>query len=73
MHIVLAVKPDSDQPWITDAVARLAKQTGATVAVVAVDQVIRTRGAQPRTERNRLRMTLVRPDATWLVERVERL
>ena len=39
MHIVLAVKPDSDQPWITDAVARLAKQTGATVAVVAVDQV----------------------------------
>jgi nucleotide-binding universal stress UspA family protein len=39
MHIVLAAKPDADQPWITDAVARLAKQTGATVAVVAVDQV----------------------------------
>lgn len=43
------------------------------VAVVAVDQVIRTSGAAPRTERNRLRMTLVRPDRTWLVERVERL
>lgn len=43
------------------------------VAVVAVDQVIRTAGAAPRTERNRLRMVLVRPDGTWLVERVERL
>jgi len=39
MHIVLAAKPDADQPWITDAVARLAKQTAATVSVVAVDQV----------------------------------
>jgi Mce-associated membrane protein len=43
------------------------------VAVVAVDQVIRTAGAEPRTELNRLRMTLVRPDQTWLVERVQRL
>lgn len=39
MHIVLAAKPDADQPWITDAVARLAKQTDATIAVVAVDEV----------------------------------
>jgi nucleotide-binding universal stress UspA family protein len=39
MHIVLAAKPDADQPWITDAVTRLAKQTNATVSVVAVDQV----------------------------------
>jgi Mce-associated membrane protein len=43
------------------------------VAVVAVDQVIRTAGAAPRTERNRLRMALVRRGGTWLVERVERL
>ena len=43
------------------------------VAVVAVDQVIVTRGTPSRTERNRLRMTLVRPDRTWLVERVQRL
>ena len=43
------------------------------VAVVAVDQVIRTAGAAPRTERNRLRMELVRPKSTWLVQRVERL
>jgi Mce-associated membrane protein len=43
------------------------------VAVVAVDQVISTAGAPARTERNRLRMELVRPGGTWLVERVERL
>jgi Mce-associated membrane protein len=43
------------------------------VAVVAVDQVIQTANAPPRTERNRLRMTLQRRGGTWLVERVERL
>jgi Mce-associated membrane protein len=43
------------------------------VAVVAVDQVIRTAGEPPRTERNRLRMVLVRMDGTWLVEQVRRL
>ena len=43
------------------------------VAVVAVDQVIRTAGQAPRRERNRLRMVLVRPQDTWLVERVQRL
>jgi Mce-associated membrane protein len=43
------------------------------VAVVAVDQVIATAGAAPRTERNRVRMVLVRPDDTWLVESVQRL
>ena len=50
MHIVLAAKPDADQPWITDAVARLAKQTSATVAVVAVDHVELERfSAAPRS------------------------
>jgi Mce-associated membrane protein len=43
------------------------------VAVLAVDQQIATKGAQPRTERNRLRMTLVPSDQGWVVERVERL
>jgi Mce-associated membrane protein len=43
------------------------------VVVVAVDQVITTKGAAPRTERNRLRMELVRPEDVWLVSRVERL
>ena len=50
MHIVLAAKPDADQPWITDAVARLAKQTDATVSVVAVDEVELERfSAAPRS------------------------
>ena len=39
MHIVVAAKPDSDQPWLTDAVIGLVRQTGASVAVVAVDEV----------------------------------
>ncbi len=43
------------------------------VVVLAVDQVIATVGAQPRTELNRIRMTLVRPEQTWLVADVERL
>lgn len=55
------------------AVGLESAQEDRAVAVVAVDQVITTKDAAPRTERNRLRMTLVRPDGTWLVERVERL
>lgn len=47
--------------------------TDRAVAVLAVDQVITTAGAPARTERNRIRMTLVRPDGRWLVEKVERL
>ena len=43
------------------------------VVVLAVDQVITTTGAPARTERNRIRMPLVRPDDTWLVEKVQRL
>ena len=43
------------------------------VVVLAVDQVIATKGAAPRTERNRLRMELVRPEDVWLVSRVDRL
>lgn len=43
------------------------------VVVVAVDQVIQAVDAAPRSERNRLRMSLIRPDDVWLVERVERL
>ncbi|GID91985.1 universal stress protein [Amorphoplanes digitatis] len=50
MLIVLATKPGADQPWITDAVARLSRQTGASVAVVAVDHVELERfSAAPRT------------------------
>ena len=39
MHIVVAAKPNADQPWVAEAVANLSKQTGATVAVVAADEV----------------------------------
>ena len=50
MHIVVAAKPDADQPWVADAVAALAKQTDATVAVVSVDRVELERvAAAPRS------------------------
>jgi len=39
MRIVVAAKPDADQPWVADAAAKLAKQTGASVAVISVDDV----------------------------------
>jgi nucleotide-binding universal stress UspA family protein len=39
MHIVLAANPDADQPWVVDAAVKLAKQTGASVAVVSVDEL----------------------------------
>ncbi|GIM89822.1 universal stress protein [Paractinoplanes toevensis] len=39
MHIVVAAKPEADQPWVADAVSSLVKQTGATVTVVAADEV----------------------------------
>lgn len=39
MRIVVAAKPDTDQPWVADAVIGLAKQTAATVEVVSVDSV----------------------------------
>ncbi|MET0426594.1 MAG: universal stress protein [Actinoplanes sp.] len=39
MRIVLAAKPEADEPWVTDAAVDLARQTGASIAVVAVDEV----------------------------------
>jgi|SRR3712207_5792216 len=39
MHIVVAAKPDADQPWVADAVVDLVRQTGASVAVVTADEV----------------------------------
>jgi Mce-associated membrane protein len=44
----------------------------ATV-LVAVNQQITSAGAEPRTEANRVRMTLVRGDGSWLVRSVARL
>jgi nucleotide-binding universal stress UspA family protein len=37
--IVFAANAEADQPWVADAAAELAKQTGARVAVVSVDDV----------------------------------
>lgn len=39
MRIVVAAKPDADQPWVAESVISLAKQTGAEVTVVSVDAV----------------------------------
>jgi len=39
VHIVLAVKPGADQPWLADAVADLVRQNAASVAVAAADGV----------------------------------
>jgi nucleotide-binding universal stress UspA family protein len=39
MHIVLAANPQADQPWVVDAAAALVRQTGATIAVVSVDEL----------------------------------
>jgi len=39
MHIVVAANPEAEQPWVIDAVTDLVRQTGASVAVVAVDEL----------------------------------
>lgn len=50
MHLVLAANPAADQPWVADAAVELARQTGATVAVVSVDDLPEGDiGAVPRT------------------------
>jgi len=36
-RIVVAAKAGSDQPWLADAAAELAQQTGAAVSVVSMD------------------------------------
>ncbi|MBF9129742.1 universal stress protein [Plantactinospora sp. S1510] len=50
MHIVLGANPEADQPWVVDAVADLIRQSGGSVAVVAVDEVELERlAAAPRS------------------------
>src|SRR4028119_702567 len=39
MHLVLALNAELPQEWVVDATARFATSTGATVAVVCVDEV----------------------------------
>jgi nucleotide-binding universal stress UspA family protein len=38
-RIVVAANAETDQPWVFDAAAQLAKETGAEVAVVSVDEL----------------------------------
>ena len=38
-RIVVAANAEADQPWVAEATAHLAKQTGASVAVLSVDDL----------------------------------
>ena len=54
-RIVVAAKAGEDQPWVAEAAAELAKQTGASVAVVSVDGVeVQALVPMPREEYARL-------------------
>lgn len=50
-RIVVAAKAGADQPWVADAAAELAQQTGADAAVVSVDGVdLEALSPLPRSE-----------------------
>jgi nucleotide-binding universal stress UspA family protein len=50
-RIVVAAKAGADQPWVADAAAQLAQQTGAAVNVVSIDGVdLEALSPLPRSE-----------------------
>ena len=50
-RIVVAAKAGSDQPWLADAAAELAQQTGAEVSVVSLDGLdVEALSPTPRSE-----------------------
>jgi nucleotide-binding universal stress UspA family protein len=50
-RIVVAAKAGSDQPWLADAAAELAHQTGASVSVVSMDGLdVEALSPAPRSE-----------------------
>ena len=50
-RIVVAAKAGADEPWLADAAANLAEQTGATVSVVSVDGLdVEMGSTMPRSE-----------------------
>ena len=50
-RIVVAAKAGSDQPWLADAAAQLAEETGAAVSVVSMDGVdMEALSPAPRSE-----------------------
>ena len=66
-RIVVAAKAGADQPWLADAAAELAQQTGAAVSVVSLDGVdVEALATLPRSEYRALAETTVNA----LVERL---
>ena len=50
-RIVVAAKAGTDEPWLADAAADLAKQTGASASVVSVDGLdVEMGSTMPRSE-----------------------
>jgi len=50
-RIVVAAKAGTDQPWLADAAAELAQQTGAAVSVVSLDGLdVEALSPTPRSE-----------------------
>ena len=50
-RIVVAAKAGSDQPWLADAAAELAQQTGAAVSIVSLDGLdMEALSTTPRSE-----------------------
>jgi nucleotide-binding universal stress UspA family protein len=50
-RIVVAAKAGADQPWLADAAAELAEQTGAEVSVVSLDGLdVEALSPTPRSE-----------------------
>ena len=50
-RIVVAAKAGADQPWLADAAAELAEQTGAAVSVVSLDGLdVEALSPTPRSE-----------------------
>jgi nucleotide-binding universal stress UspA family protein len=67
-RIVVAAKAGADQPWLADAAAELAQQTGAAVSVVSLDGVdVEALSPLPRSEYRELARTTV----DTLVERLK--
>jgi nucleotide-binding universal stress UspA family protein len=59
-RIVVAAKAGSDHPWLADAAAELAHQTGAAVSVVSLDGLdVEALSPTPRSEFKQLAETTV--------------
>jgi nucleotide-binding universal stress UspA family protein len=59
-RIVVAAKAGSDQPWLADAAAELAHQTGAAVSVVSLDGLdVEALSPTPRSEFQELAQSAV--------------